>query len=196
MYYRFLEKMYRRGARKMCLDCVDHINENSRILDLGCGSGIVGNTFGEFFKSQMVGMDIEDRWNFPFPFVISDGQSLPFLDNSFDVVLINYVLHHSSDPFLVLKEAKRVAREKIVIYEDLPEGSLANFFCRIHGLSYKQFFGSFETNSFKTAQQWKSLFKTLELKLIFRKRINTFPVLKELFIVRKLPGAQSSYQPE
>jgi ubiquinone/menaquinone biosynthesis C-methylase UbiE len=189
MYYRFLQKMYQRGAKKMCLDCADHINNNSKILDLGCGSGIVGGAFQEFFQSKTIGMDIEERWNCPFPFVISDGQSLPFLDNSFDVVLINYVLHHSSDPFLVLKEAKRVTKKKIVIYEDLPEGSLAHFLCRIHGLSYKQFFGSSKTDSFKTAKEWKSLFNTLRLNLTFRKRINTFPIVKELFILSKLPGA-------
>ena len=183
MYYRILSKIYEGAAKKMCLDCQDFIQRGSKILDLGCGSGIVGNQFKEFFQAEFFGTDIIDRRAVPLDFEIFDGKNLPFPEKSFDVVLINYVLHHSEDPISVLKEAKRVARDKIVIYEDLPEDILSKLICQLHGISFDNFFGNPTKTSFKSEREWEKIFKGLGLNIIFKKRVNNFPAKKELFIL-------------
>jgi len=185
-------------------------------LDLGCGSGVVGKTFQEFFQANLLGVDIKDRRINDIPFKLIDGKTLLFPENSFDVTLINYVLHHSRDPIALLKEAKRVTKDKIIIFEDLNQGFLSKIFCRLHGISYDKLFGnptktSFNTEllkeakrrdksllypslrlgqvkmrtkfSFASEKEWEKIFKELRLNIIFKKRVNNFPVKKELFIL-------------
>lgn len=168
----------------MCLDCQDFIARNSKILDLGCGPGIAGKTFQEFFQADLLGVDIKDRRINDIPFKLIDGKILPFSENSFDIVLINYVLHHSRDPIALLNEAKRVTRDKIIIFEDLAEGCLSKLFCRLHGISYDKLFGNPTKTSFNSEKGWEKIFKELGLNIIFKKRVNNFPVKKELFICR------------
>jgi len=182
-YYRFFSKAYQKAAQRMCLDCQDFIQKGSKILDLGCGSGIVGRSFQKFFQAEVIGVDIKDNRIYPIPFELIDGRKLPFPEKSFDVVLINYVLHHSEDPILLLKEAKRVARDKIVIYEDLPEGFLSRIICKIHGISFDKIFRNQSQTSFKLEEEWGKIFREIRLNNIFKKRINNFPVKKELFIL-------------
>ena len=182
-FYRIFSKIYERAAQKMCLDCQDFIQKDSKILDLGCGSGIVAKNFEDFFQAKVIGVDIRDRRIFPIPFQMIDGKNLPFPDNSFDIVLINYVLHHSGDPIVLLKEAKRVAKDKIIVYEDLPEGLLSRIICKIHGISFAKIFQNQNQTSFKSEREWEEVFKKIGLNIIFKRRINNFPVKKELFIL-------------
>ncbi len=184
MYYRIFSKSYERAARKMCLDCRDFIKDGSRILDLGCGSAIIGNEFKDFFRADVVGADIVDRRVKPLLFKVTDGKNLPFPEKSFDVVLISYVLHHARDPLPLLKEAKKVCKNKIIIFEDLPEGFLSRLFCKLHGISYSKLFGNFNFLSFKSEKNWEKTFEEIGLNVIFKKRINNFPSKKELFICR------------
>jgi len=175
------------GAKQMCRDCRDFIKEGSKILDLGCGSGIAAKHFQEFFKSKVIGADIRDNRLVSIPFQIFDGRKLPLKDDSFDVVLINYVLHHCHFPEELLKEAKRVSK-KIIIFEDLPEGILAKLRCKIHQLT---FFGGKKTFNFKTKKEWKKIFEKLGLKivaedLVFTKFSFLDPIKRIRFVLEKV----------
>lgn len=183
-YYRIFSKIYERAAQKMCLDCQDFIQKGFKILDLGCGSGIIGMTFQDFFQAKVIGVDIKDNRIYPLPFKIINGKSLPFPENSFNIVLINYVLHHSGNPTTLLKEAKRVAKDRIVVYEDLPEGLLSRIICKIHGTSFDKIFKNQNQTSFKSEREWEKIFKKIGLNIIFKRRINSLPVKKELFVLR------------
>lgn len=171
----------------MCFDCKDFIEEGSNILDLGCGSGIVADEFGKFFKAKIVGADIKDQRVKKIPFAIIDGFHLPFPQDFFDVVLINYVLHHTKDPTSLLEEAKRVSKEKIIIYEDLPEGFLSKLICQLHYFSYNFLFQKSRESkiNFRDDKNWKDVFNDIKLKLVFEKEISSFPIKKKLFILEK-----------
>ncbi|PJA84353.1 MAG: hypothetical protein CO145_01365 [Candidatus Nealsonbacteria bacterium CG_4_9_14_3_um_filter_37_13] len=189
MYYRIFSKIYKRAARKMCSDCKNFIPKGSRILDLGSGSGIVAKTLADFFESLLVGVDIKDSRVVNIPFKIIDGKNLPFRDNEFNICFISYVLHHVQDPGALLKEAARVTEDKIIIYEDLPEGKLSDFICKIHGKSFNYFFQKNDENGkFLTSQKWKEIFEKSGLKLVFEKRTSSIfnPVKKKLFILEKV----------
>ncbi|MBU4299190.1 class I SAM-dependent methyltransferase [Patescibacteria group bacterium] len=180
--YRIFHPFYEKAAKEMSLDCQDFIKEGSKILDLGCGSGIVGKKFQDYFKAELIGIDVKDRRLEKIPFQKFNGRDIPFSENNFDVVLISYVLHHAGDPTALLKEAKRVG-ERVIVYEDLPEGFLSGLFCRLHGISFDKLFGNPNPTSFRTEKKWEDIFKEIGLNLIFKKEIKNFPVKKELFVL-------------
>lgn len=183
MYYRIFSKIYERAAIKMCQACQPFIEKGAKILDLGCGSAIIGNKFKEFFQADVIGVDIRDKKILPLPFEIIDGKNLPFPEKFFEAVLINYVLHHTENPTVLLKEAKRVSKDKIIIFEDLSEGFFPKLICKFHGSSFDIFFGNPSKTSFKSEKEWERIFKESGLNVIFKKRINNFPLKKELFIL-------------
>lgn len=172
----------------MCQECEGFIKKRATILDLGCGSGIVGDEFKNFFDAELIGVDVKDMRVKKIPFRLIDGFNLPFDQNFFDIVLIIYVLHHARDPLKLLKEAKRVTKEKIIIYEDLKEGNFSNPFLRFHCLSFNTFFQKEKKAefNFKNDKEWKETFENLNLRLIFEKKISNFPVKKKLFVLSKI----------
>lgn len=56
----------------------------------------------------------------PIRFLAGDAHRMPFADNSFDVVLVQSVLHHDNNPLHMIQEAFRIA-PKVVIHE--PNGN-------------------------------------------------------------------------
>ena len=203
-FYRIFVRFYERAGEKMCRLCENFIEKGAKILDLGCGSGIVGKTFQDFFQAELVGVDVKDQRVAKIPFQHIDGKNLPFPDNSFDAVLINYVLHHAKEPIALLREVKRTTSEKIItpegrytnsrggiiiIFEDLPQGLFTNLICKIHGLSYDYFFQKDkQKGKFLDNESWKKIFSDLELKLIFEKRVSNIfnPLKKKLFVLEKI----------
>lgn len=172
----------------MCRECFDFIKEDSQLLDLGCGSGIVGKEFGRFFNSEVLGLDIIDNRVIDIPFRRYDGNDLAFLkDNSFDAVLINYVLHHCQNPIELLKEAKRVSKDIIVLYENIPEGLLSKLFCFFHGVSFACFFQkNSNKGNFYTTKEWEEIFEKSGLKVIYSKKLSGLKLMKErLYILKK-----------
>lgn len=189
MYYRIFSKIYERAAKKMCQDCKNFIPKGSRILDLGCGSGIVTKTLGNFFESLVTGVDIKDSRVVNIPFRIIDGKNLPFRENEFDISFISYVLHHAEDWTALLKEAKRVTKDRILIYEDLAEGKISDFICKIHGKSFNYFLQkNDEERKFLDSRKWKEIFEESGLKLISEKKVSSLfsPVKKKLFVLEKV----------
>lgn len=166
----------------MCEDCRGFIAPGSKILDLGCGTGIVGKKFQDYFNAELLGLDVNDKRTEKINFLHFDGEIIPFSENRFDVVLLNYVLHHAREPVNLLKEAKRVGG-KIIVHEDLPEGVFSKLACLLHGISFDRLWGNPSRTSFQTGSDWKKDFAKIGLKLIFEKEVNSFPVKKQLFVL-------------
>jgi ubiquinone/menaquinone biosynthesis C-methylase UbiE len=187
-FYRIFKRFYEQAAHRMCHDCGQFIGKHSKILDIGCGSAIIADTFQNFFETEVIGVDVIDRRIFPIAFSLINGKKLPFPENNFDNVLIAYTLHHAKDPIALLKEAARVCKGKIFIYEDLPDDFLSKLFCRLHSFSFDKFFGNKNKTIFKTGEQWKEIFKELNLGLVFSKQVSHDfnPAKKKLFVLEVL----------
>ena len=188
-FHQVFASVYKLAAERMCDECRDFVKQGSQILDVGCNSGIVIKAFADRFKAKVIGVDIEDNRILPIAFRLTDGDYLPFSENSFDVVLIAYVLHHAQNPFNLLREAKRVSRRKIIIYEDLPEGFLPKLRCWFHQTTYNLFFqNSNQKFNFKTEKEWQKTFDELGLIVVKNKRVlakfDCFdPVKRNLFVL-------------
>jgi SAM-dependent methyltransferase len=119
------------------------------ILDVGCGNGLMDSLvaarcagLGEAEVGQppdIFGIDVSSAsveqaqaLNIPkATFSVFDGRSIPFEDNSFDVVLFCVVMHHVPPGHRVelLKECWRVAKPgaKLCIFEHNPYNPLTRF---------------------------------------------------------------------
>lgn len=78
----------------------------------------VGAQEGEIFKdspySDVHLVDV-DRYETPFPFTQADAHDLPFDENSFKTIVLAEILEHVRNPVKVLKEAKRVSSNRVLI---------------------------------------------------------------------------------
>ena len=127
-----------RKARKI-LDQIE-LNENSKILDVGGGTGIAT----EFFPGDITILDpcggllskVKGKK------VLGSAESLPFPDKSFDLAISLTAIHHYDDPEKALSEMKRVSR-KYVAVTALKKSKKHNELCE---LIRKMLPSSFELN--------------------------------------------------
>jgi ubiquinone/menaquinone biosynthesis C-methylase UbiE len=93
------------------------------VLDVGTGSGV----FAEAFVAaalRVTGIDpsaallAQARELVPMA-VFREGtaEDLPFPDASFDLVFLGHVLHETNDPLSALREARRVAAQRVAVFE-------------------------------------------------------------------------------
>ncbi len=187
-FHQVFSKIYKGAAQRMCLDCEEFINRGDRILDFGCGSGIIAKAFQQHFNSEVVGVDIKDDRTIDIPFKLIKNHKIDFNDLNFDVILISYVLHHTKDPETILKEIKRIGK-RIIVYEDLPEGFFSKIVCFFHEMSYKLLFQRVDYRfSFKTEKEWRELFNKIGLRIVAFKKPKAkfyllYPVKRVLFVL-------------
>lgn len=103
---------------------------DARLLEIGCG---MGTDLLQFARGGAccTGVDLTPRsieitrhrfrvYDAAGSFMISDGEHLPFRDESFDVVYSNGVLHHTPDTAGAIREVHRVLRPggtaKVMLY--------------------------------------------------------------------------------
>ena len=110
----------------LCLEGITPVN----MLDVGMGSGIFAEAFAKL-GLQVAGVDITPEMLDAAREFVPQGdfregamESLPFPDASFDLVYLGHVLHEADDMQAALQEAKRVARQRVVVLEWSPNGTL------------------------------------------------------------------------
>ncbi len=105
------------------------IKKKDKVLEIGCGNGVLwAKNMDNLHESIEVTLTeiCEDMINEAksnlrdnskrFNFIITDLTSLPFDDNSFDVVIANHILFFMKDIDLALAEIKRVIKPNGVVY--------------------------------------------------------------------------------
>lgn len=116
-----LPALMRKRARDKWTWIRPHVGAPDRVLDLGAGDGFVGEAVARDLGAEVVLADVVDFNRTDLALVLYDGHRLPFADDSFDVTLLTFVLHHAADPDAVLREARRVTRGRVVVLESLVE---------------------------------------------------------------------------
>ena len=98
------------------------MSKEKRVLDVGCGNGVVSHQIEKHFGCRLLGTDILHYTIKDIAFMrMQKDFTLSFKDNEFDIGLFNDVLHHM--PFerqlILIKEALRVCSE-VLIFEAKP----------------------------------------------------------------------------
>ena len=93
------------------------VSENDTVLDVGCGNGNLINNINQKGNIKAYGIDISSQMikecrecyeNINFQ--VSNGEEIPFANNSFDIITICCVLHHLNNPKKFFTEAYRVLK--------------------------------------------------------------------------------------
>ena len=170
---------YSRDARS-ALEQIRPIPPDARVLEVGCGAH--GLIF--YFGSQnAVGVDplaasyakLFPAWQHRVPTVAACGESLPFADGSFDIVLCDNVVDHARSPTEILAEIARVLSPGGLLYFTVnvhhPLYAVAS---RLHaawnaiGIHYEV--GPFADHTMHlTLARARGLFKSSELRILEQK---------------------------
>lgn len=89
------------------------------VLDLGCGNGNILAQLAAGTDAALYGLDLSEnmireaakRLGDKVSLNIGDAKSLPYAEDSFDLVICNASFHHYPEPEIVLDEVKRVLKK-------------------------------------------------------------------------------------
>jgi SAM-dependent methyltransferase len=108
------------------------IPPNASLLDVGCGDGLLAASIAQRRSDVTIsGIDIAAREHTHIPVRTFDGATIPLPDKVVDAVLLVDVLHHTADPLVLLREARRVARRLILLKDHTRNGFLAGQTLRV-----------------------------------------------------------------
>ncbi|MDF2956151.1 MAG: 2-polyprenyl-3-methyl-5-hydroxy-6-metoxy-1 [Candidatus Alkanophagales archaeon MCA70_species_2] len=111
---------------------MEHVGRGKKVLDVGCGDGYVSSILvgdNEVFGLDIAESAIEEARRRGIKAVVSNLESIPFPDKSFDVILALDILEHLFDPIRVLREAGRVLKDDGILLVSVPNA--ANIYSRI-----------------------------------------------------------------
>ncbi|MEZ8144225.1 malonyl-[acyl-carrier protein] O-methyltransferase BioC [Enterovibrio norvegicus FF-33] len=106
--------------------------QEKTVLDLGCGTGYFSEQIAKH-GAQVIALDLSEqmleharaRCGDALQYVSGDAESLPFADNSVDVVFTSLALQWCNDLSVPLQEMKRVVRPGgTILFSTLLDGSL------------------------------------------------------------------------
>jgi SAM-dependent methyltransferase len=139
-----------------------------RILDLGAGEGYVAVALRRRIEAWICSVDVGPFGLAAGPYVVYDGDRLPFVDSLFDTTLILLALHHCAEPGRVLREAVRVTRGRIVVMESVSRNPWERFWLhRLDGwLNVHRHDGGMRVPlAFRSPARWRASFESRGLRV-------------------------------
>jgi len=181
-------------AYDMALEIARVLPRGSEVLDVGCGNGFIAHHLSAMLGTAVLGIDLEKTTEAPIDYRKYDRVKFPTPDNSFDAVLLSYVLHHAQDVRVVLDEIKRVVRDGgfAIIYEDIPETWWDRFICSMHNLQWRNRTGPC---TFRSESEWGALFASYGFEIVSERQLSrlrnlTHPVRRRFYLLRNSLAVQ------
>ena len=180
-------------AYDMALEIARVLPQRAEVLDVGCGNGFIAHHLVGILRSRVVGLDVGRSTAAPIDYLPYDGRHFPLQDQSFDAVLLCYVLHHAQDAHVVLHEVVRVLHKRglAIIYEDIPSDWWDRLICWIHNRQWHKRTGPC---TFRLETDWQQVFSSAGFEVVHERRLsrwrNLFHPVSRQFFVLKLNGAE------
>ncbi len=134
------------------------------VLDLGCAEGYVGELIHKQLGASVALADIVPMNQTSLPYYPLKSGKLPWPSKYFDVVLLYCVLHHAKNPEMLLHEAFRVCRDRVIIVESVYTSSFQHKLLAILDQlanrlrSFGKMNSQEEHLQYMTSEQWRKLF--------------------------------------
>lgn len=142
------------------------LEKGTKVLDLGCGDGKIDSIIMKRMPTVSIeGIDILVRDMTYIPVTGYDGQHIPFEDDSFDVIMVVDVLHHTDDPAKVFKEICRVSAKYIVIKDHIRTGLWSYIKLKMMDHVGNAHYHVRSPYNYLDKKQWEQLFDTNRLEV-------------------------------
>ncbi|MEM8865786.1 MAG: methyltransferase domain-containing protein [Planctomycetota bacterium] len=177
-----------RRVRVLSEHLAEAIPADSTVLDVGCGDGEIAWTVGKLRPDLDIrGVDVLVRPGTRIPVEPYDGATLPYADNSYDVVTLVDVLHHCDQPVETLREATRVARRAVVIKDHLRQGFAGRQTLRFMDWVGNHRYGVALPYNYLSPAEWQSAFAEVGATVEWRRdRLGLYPAPFSLLFDRRL----------
>jgi len=114
--YRAIRPGWRSSGDQLEAIVRSHVTRHSRVLDLGCGRGGVVEVLWRDVELA-AGLDpdspsLTEHRAQGMPVIRGVGEQMPFVDESFDLIVCLWVLEHLKDPIQAFREVFRVLRPR------------------------------------------------------------------------------------
>jgi SAM-dependent methyltransferase len=151
------------------------IQPGEKVLDIGAGTCRVACLVQERAGVSVTAVDTVDHNETSLPLRLYDGDILPYEDGAFDVSVIGFVLHHAANYGLVLKEAKRVTRKRIIVLEDTPRNAIEHFIWDKgdYHFNHGKHADIDVAHTVKSFQEWTDYFRGEGLGVLYRKQFRS-----------------------
>ena len=135
---------------------------NATVLDVGAGDGLLAEAVLRRRPDvRFRGIDVMARAGARIPVTTFDGARLPFPNNSFDVVLFVDVLHHTPHAEALVRDARDVARQAVIIKDHCANGFLAWSTLRFMDRVGNARFGVALPHLYLRWEEWQAMFERL-----------------------------------
>jgi len=150
---------------------------NARVLDIGCGDGQLARLLLDVRPDlKLQGIDVLVRAQTQIPVTAFDGTTLPFDDQSFDAVMFMDVLHHTTDPMNLLREARRVTSQNIIIKDHTVAGVIGRPLLHFMDWVGNARHGVASPGNYWTLPQWNQAFAELGLSpTVWKRELSLYP---------------------
>jgi ubiquinone/menaquinone biosynthesis C-methylase UbiE len=158
------------------------------VLDVGCGDGLLTSKVAAHRPDcTFRGIDVLARPRSFVPVELFDGQHIPLADASVDAVMFVDVLHHTDDPNVLLKEARRVARRCVIIKDHRRDGLLAGPTLRVMDWVGNARHGVRLPYNYLSEREWRGAFAAAGLTPdVWRQRLGIHSALLDPVVGRGL----------
>lgn len=164
-------------AKVLALHLAEMLPRAGRVLDVGCGDGLVDCCILERRPDICLeGIDAFPREKTRIPVRPFDGNKIPDADRSFDAVMFIDVLHHAKNLPSLLREGVRVTRKSVLIKDHYSDGFGARAILRLMDLVGNIGHEFAWSGKYKSQQEWREIFQELNLSIVeHRTQLRLYP---------------------